>query len=97
MAKVAVAKVKTIHKFPFPIKDVVTLQLPVGAIMQCVNVQQRRPCLWAVVDSEMPLTERVLEIYATGQLMSESPKVYVGTIMVDDGLFVFHVYERTGV
>lgn len=73
------------------------LKMPRGAKALTVQVQNGAPRLWALVDPEQPEERRVFEVYGTGHKIPDIHSVvYVGTFQVDDGAFVFHLFERLG-
>lgn len=40
----------TIYKYPIPIEDKFTLDLPIGARILCIQMQREEPQLWTIVD-----------------------------------------------
>ena len=72
------------------------ISMPAGAEVLCVQMQGGNPCIWAVVDERMPLQERKFYIHGTGHpIAGLAVKRYIGT--VQDGQYVWHVYEETDV
>jgi hypothetical protein len=71
--------------------------MPKGAKILCVQMQGVTPCLWAEVDTASDVEQRAIDIYGTGHplphYMNEHHH-YIGT--VQQGGFVWHVYEYTG-
>lgn len=89
---------RTIWKFPLPLGDAITVQMPKGAIFRSVQLQGRDICLWAEVDDEAEIEYRDFLIFGTGRLMPRTmghSDVYLATVQM--GQFVWHVYEHTGV
>ena len=71
---------------------VVDLELPVSARPLAVGVQACTPVLWVQVDPDTPLRRRArFYCVMTGQLFAPYP-TYVGTVLLDDGAFVLHVF-----
>lgn len=66
-------------------------ELPDGAELLHVGMQDGKACLWARVDPAAPLATRDIAIVATGEVCPEDA-VYVGTIF-PEGL-VLHVFDR---
>lgn len=70
------------------------IELPKGSIIRFCGVQNGWINIWVEIDpneSQMELYEFI--IYGTGwDIPSESN--YVGTVMLNDGAFVYHVYYR---
>jgi hypothetical protein len=56
-----------IYKYPLPIKEKFTLELPKFANIIRVDDVDGQFWLWAIVDTEQPLVLRYFECYKTGQ------------------------------
>ena len=57
----------TVWKFPFEITDEFTLNMPLNAGIVLVAVQPGvGPCIWATVDTELPIDRRQFRITGTG-------------------------------
>ncbi|MFX9058196.1 hypothetical protein ABTN75_20390, partial [Acinetobacter baumannii] len=58
------------------------------------QVQHRCICVWAMVDTDRPLADRVFRIHGTGHSLFLSPTAkFVGTVQLDNGQLVFHVFD----
>lgn len=69
------------------------LTLPAGAIPRAVGGQDDVLFLWVEhVNSDVPLTPRIFNVYPTGQALTTQPEQYIGTIF--NGPYVWHVYEQ---
>lgn len=55
-----------VYKYQFDMGDWVSLYMPQGAEVLCVQVQSGTPCLWARVDADAPLKIRHFRIAGTG-------------------------------
>lgn len=85
-----------IWKYPLKINDTNTIDMPEGARILCVQIQNGGPCLWALVDTQSPIkVPRVIETFGTGHPMNDSLREYIGTYQLHDGALVFHVFEQT--
>lgn len=85
---------RVIFKFPLLTGSYLSLQMPKGAKVLCIQTQGRHNvCIWAECDSTQGMEERKFFLYATGEPMSELSQTYVGTFQLDEGGLVFHVYE----
>lgn len=85
---------KTVWKFPFQIHDSVLLTMPVGAEVLSLQVQDDRPCFWALVDPQAPREPRSFIVHETGTTISDtSLGRFVGTFQTSGGAFVWHVWE----
>lgn len=85
---------KTIWKFPLDAADSQTIQMPEGAKILTVQVQDqapslwqdRTPFLWALIDDANPLEARKIFIATTGNsaehvgnVKMNTPAAYIGT------------------
>lgn len=90
----------TIHKYPIPVKEKFSLQLPACAeIIRCEDVDGFF-FIWAKVDTEAPMEERYFEMHKTGSPMSFAPNQhakYLGAckllIVMELCLYVFEVID----
>lgn len=49
--------------------------------------------MWAEVDPSLPQVLRRFSVYGTGHRMPDDSGRYIGSIMLQNGDLVFHVYE----
>lgn len=90
---------KVIWKFPLATADKQDISLPKGAEILCVQTQDDKPYLWALV--EEGFTEnRTFEIFGTGQKINYDSgtaryidRKYIGSFQQQEGVFVWHVFE----
>lgn len=88
---------KRIFKYELSV-DGTNISMPVGAEILTVQSQNRTLCLWALVDPEAAKEIRYFEVFGTGHPIGYDAGVsreYIAT--VQDGGFVWHVFEYTGV
>lgn len=85
---------KTIYKYPMPIEDNVDIPMPMGARILTVQMQYGTPCVWAVVDTDAPLSIRRLHWMGTGHPLPSRDDIYIGTVQLMDGVLVFHLFEE---
>jgi hypothetical protein len=89
---------KRIFKYTLQIEDKQVINLPKGAEFLTVQTQFNELQLWALVDqNEIDQEERYIEIFGTGHPVYYDMGVdrkYLATCQLDDGNFVFHVFER---
>lgn len=85
----------TIWKYELETTSDQRIKMPEDAKILTVQVQNGKPCLWAIVDTERKPEVRVIEIYGTGHPVSLRQRVYIGTYQIPD--LVFHVFEYTGI
>jgi hypothetical protein len=90
---------KTIWKYELKIDDLQNVIMPIGAEILSVQMQNKTPCLWALVNPDEKDTDtRYIETFGTGHPVAydmESTREFIGTYQTR-GL-VFHVFEYTGV
>lgn len=83
----------TIWKYELLVEDRVTIRMPFGADVLCVQMQGDKPYLWAKVNKTFSLCNRVFYVIGTGNPMPVNAKEYVGTFQMMHGGLVFHVFE----
>lgn len=81
---------RTIWKFPLQITDRQNVNLPPNAQLLDVQVQDRQPCLWAMLDPEEPRESREIQIFGTGHPATDAG-TYVATFQYK--FLVFHVFH----
>ena len=70
------------------------LQMPQGAQVLTVQMQNGTPCLWAKVDPTRSTELRIFDVYGTGHTMPDDPRLmYVATFQMDGGALVWHAFE----
>jgi hypothetical protein len=80
-----------IFKYLVPCPDgVFTIDLPKDARILCVQMQDYKPRIWAVVAPDAPLVSRRFIWADTGEDL-DLPLQYIGTIQGD--ILVFHLFE----
>lgn len=83
---------RTIWKFPL-LGQRTVLQLPRGAQVLTVAMQEGAPCLWAEIpDTRAPTVDFTVRIYGTGHELPPSWLSHLATFM--DGPFVLHAYRE---
>jgi hypothetical protein len=68
--------------------------MPARAKILTAQVNQEQIYLWALVDTENPREQRFIEVYDTGFILRPASRVYIGTVQLDGGSTVRHVFER---
>jgi hypothetical protein len=87
---------QTIWKFPVRATDAQTVSMPEGAEILTAQFQGETLCLWAMVDSEKPKQERVIEIFGTGNPVWVDMGVqrkFIATAQMPTMPLVWHVFE----
>ena len=70
------------------------IMAPRGSRVLCVQAQHGTPRLWVEVYPDEPVEPYPLAVYGTGHEIPDDPGRYIGTFQIDDGAFVFHVYDK---
>ena len=83
---------KTIWKYPFEIKDDLTIEMPAGAEILSVQVQHGEPCIWVLVDPSNKWDVRHFMVRGTGHSVDFDGR-FIGTIQIMGGSLVFHLFE----
>lgn len=85
---------KSVYKYPVSSDDYFQLDMPYGAEILSVQVQQGNPYIWALVDKKEDLmVTRKFRLARTGHPISETNLSFIGTFQLDDGYLVFHLFE----
>jgi len=87
---------KRVYKYPIDITDNQYVAMPKNAQILTAQVQNGKPCLWALVDPNAKIEERTIRIAGTGHSISDEEAcrlVYVATLQMHNGSLVFHVFE----
>lgn len=86
---------KTIFKYKLEIEAFQSIAMHQGAQILSVQVQNKDPYVWAMVDSMAPLEVRVFHTFVTGEPIPNAVGLneYIGTFLLCDGEFVFHLFE----
>lgn len=84
----------TIWKYQLDVCDDQLLQLPIGAEILTVQVQQESVQMWVCVNPDMTLKTRHIRIHGTGHDVPNHDKLkYISTFQLHNGNLVFHVFE----
>lgn len=76
-----------------------SIQMPMGAQILTAQFQGDDLCIWALVDSERQMEERIFERHVTGGNVGPAPhtciRKYIGTVqtLISHMVIVFHVFE----
>lgn len=86
---------KAIFKYLLEEKELSIIEMPKGSEILCVQLQNDKPCIWALVDEEKELGNRFIELFVTGHPITElHNRKYIGTCQLLEGRLVFHCFER---
>lgn len=83
-----------IWKFQLDAECRTSIEMPQGSKILCLQTQDGRPNLWAMVDPSKPYVRRTFETCGTGWALDEDIESnnYIGTYQPETGI-VFHVFE----
>ena len=85
---------KQVWKWVLFTRDLTTIQVPKGAEFLHVGEQHGSICIWALVNpGETKREERTLRIAGTGHNISNGKFNYIGTVHLEGGELIFHVFE----
>lgn len=82
----------TIHKFTLTRERRQQVAMPVNAEILACQMQGSSLCLWAMVDPARGQELREIHIYGTCHEFSPVGMMHLGT--VQDGSYVWHVFEK---
>jgi hypothetical protein len=69
------------------------ITLPEGAELLTVGGQDNNICLWVRVDPAAPRVPRMFFVVGTGFPIPDDADKYIGSAMIRNGMYVFHVFE----
>jgi hypothetical protein len=80
------------HIYKYILND--KIEMPEGAQILSVQVQQNIPVLWAMVDPEAPKRDYYFDILPTGVVTNHKKLDYIGTIQTHGGSIILHVFSH---
>jgi len=87
---------RTIYKYKLPVGDEFALEMPAGAEVLTVQMQDDQPFIWALVNTDHSPQLRQFLVLGTGHDCSDTricATNYVGTFQLLGGRLVFHLFE----
>lgn len=80
-------------------KELIEVEMPAFAQILCAQSQGDEICVWAIFDKGCVNTKekRRFEVFGTGWTIKDERKVsrrYIGTVQLEGGLLVLHVFLR---
>ena len=83
-----------IYKYPVPINDQFTIEMPLGAKILSFQMQNDLPMLWAAVWENSSSEERKFQLCGTGHdIDMDLVKSFIGTVQMYRHSFVWHLFE----
>jgi len=84
----------TVHKIVLTIDAQQKVYLPEGAEILCAREQHNDICIWYRCEPDNEKKVRVILIRGTGHpAPSKHEAIYIGTVSLDGGRLMFHVFE----
>lgn len=71
-----------------------TVMLPRMAAVLSIQEVKGEIVMWMLANPAAPEKARTFELLSTGQPVDVAIRRYLGTVLTDGGLFVWHVFER---
>ena len=85
---------KTIWKFELEVIDRQLIEMPFGAEILDIQIQQGKPCLWARVDPQAEKEKRLIITHGTGHPVSSNTGQHIGSYQMLADHLVFHVFDE---
>lgn len=88
---------RTIWKYEVQPTDRFSHEIPRGFMFLDVQMQQGRPQLWALVDTEKPMERVDFALVGTGNSYPDADEGefwHVGSFQLHEGALVFHLFYR---
>lgn len=85
-----------IFKYPVPIEDTFTIEMPEVCEILDVQVQHGEPVMWAFVAPYSPIVSRQFRLIGTGHPVDAEERYrldHVGSFQMVEGSAVFHLFE----
>ena len=86
-----------IYKYKLGFQITKPIEMPAGAVILSVQLQDNELVLWAIVDPTAAPVTRTFRLAVTGEEISKEELAdlnYLGTFLADGERFVGHVFER---
>lgn len=86
---------ETIWKYTFRLNTerFEQIDMPIGAHILCVQAQDDKPILYALVNPNNECESRTFELMETGAEFYSTKRCYIGTTMLYGGSYVLHIFE----
>jgi hypothetical protein len=88
---------RTIYKFVLNTpQESNYVEMPIGSKICHIDEQHEAICIWAEVETDLPMEIRRIQVYSTGNPIPDYYGLYhkyLGTVKLESGNFIFHLYE----
>lgn len=85
---------RTIYKESLIVDDVQIIRVPKGAKILKVGLQKGHICVWYECETDNQYEDRKIYMFGTGHEMPDKELRYIGTLILQYDLLVFHFYEE---
>ena len=91
---------KRIYKYTAELENEFVLEMPKGAKILTVQIQNGFPEIWAMVHLTpkkiQPMSKRTFSVIGTGHPIDDDEQTleYIGTFQMNNGNFVGHLFEK---
>ena len=83
-----------VWKYQLQIEDKFMIRMPSGAQILRFDIQTGTPVIWVAVDDIEPLVERHFILVGTGHYFDAHDLLYMGTIQMNEGTLIWHLFEE---
>jgi hypothetical protein len=83
-----------VWKYSIPMQDEFDIEMPIGARPLYFGVQYGKMCLWALVEPGRGRENVSFTLKGTGDQLTGFHTVHIGSVMLNNGEFVFHLFQR---
>ena len=84
---------KVIYKYPISVTEKQFISIPVDAKILTVGIQNDIPCVWALVDDSLPISNVLIRIYPTGvEIDNYLTLKYLGTLSKLSANIIYHIF-----
>jgi hypothetical protein len=84
---------KKVYKYPVRIENRQNIAMPVEAEVLAVAAQRGEIQIWALVEPDKTSECRSFGVFGTAHVLPVAPMKYIGTVQLENGDLVFHVFE----
>lgn len=88
---------RKVYKYVLPVDTDCKVDMPVGAEILNIGVQNGDLCAWVLVEVDMPYETRRFSVFGTGHeipSLNDGYRQYLATVLMMHGSLVLHVFEN---
>lgn len=85
---------ETVYKYELAPLERQVVEMPRGAKVLSFHANDDRPCIWALVETEMPTVGKTVYLVGTGRPIPDSPTElrFIGTALFHGDTVVYHLF-----